>query len=124
MSKLSKGQLSRKKIINDAREVFNRKGSQITIQELALELGEGVSYITNHYRTKDHLIVAIAGEYEEKYYEILAKNGYDLSTMEKVARFVSAVMDLQYRLPLCHTGRCCQQQQSESAVQTDSGELP
>lgn len=96
MSKLSKGQLSRKKIISEAREVFNRKGSQITIQELALELGEGVSYITNHYRTKDHLIVAIAGEYEEKYYELLQKIAVDLSTLEKVARFVSAVMDLQY----------------------------
>lgn len=96
MSKLSKGQLSRKKIISEAREVFNRKGSQITIQELALELGEGVSYITNHYRTKDHLIVAIAGEYEEKYYELLQGMAVDLSTLEKVARFVAAVMDLQY----------------------------
>jgi AcrR family transcriptional regulator len=96
MSKLSKGQLSRKKIISEAREVFNRKGSQITIQELALELGEGVSYITNHYRTKDHLIVAIAGEYEEKYYEILQRSGQDLDTLEKIVRLISAIMDLQY----------------------------
>ncbi len=96
MSKLSKGQLSKKKIISEAREVFNRKGSQITIQELAMELGEGISYITNHYRTKDHLIVAIAGEYEEKYYELLQRMGADLSTLENVARLVSVIMDLQY----------------------------
>lgn len=93
---IRKGELSRNKIVEQAREVFNRKGSQITIQELAKELDEGVSYITNHFRTKDHLIVAIAAQYEQKYYEIFQMTGEDLGSMDKIARFVSSIMDLQY----------------------------
>lgn len=95
MIKLTKGQLSKQKIINESREVFNRKGSQITVQELAIELGEGVSYITNHYRTKDHLMVAIAMEYEEKFYEVL-KNLEELESLEHAASMISSIMDIQY----------------------------
>jgi AcrR family transcriptional regulator len=93
---LSKGQLTKKKIINQAREVFNKKGIQLTIQELAMELGEGVSYITNHYRTKDHLFVAIANEYEEKYYQVLHKHAVKLETLQDVTQLASVFMDLQY----------------------------
>jgi AcrR family transcriptional regulator len=96
MRNLTKGQLSKQKIIREARDVFNRKGSQITVQELAMELGQGVSYITNHYRTKDHLIVAIAVEYEEKFYEILGQLNKGFNSLDQLAVLVSSVMDLQY----------------------------
>lgn len=96
MRKLTKGQLSRQKIIKESRDVFNNKGIQITIQELATELGEGVSYITNHYRTKDHLIVAIANDYEEKFYEFLKGLNEEFNSLGHLAQLISSVMDLQY----------------------------
>ena len=97
MGKTKKGQKAKLEIVTQSRDVFNRKGIHITLGELASELGLGVSFITNHYRTKDHLIVAIAGEFNERNREIeaafAAEPGVSLS---RFARMFSAMMDNQY----------------------------
>jgi AcrR family transcriptional regulator len=97
MGKTKKGQKAKLEIVTQSRVVFNRKGIHITLGELASELGLGVSFITNHYRTKDHLIVAIADEFNERNRDIeaafSAETGISLS---RFARMFSAMMDNQY----------------------------
>lgn len=97
MGKTKKGQKAKLEIVTQSRDVFNRKGIHITLGELASELGLGVSFITNHYRTKDHLIVAIADEFNERNREIEASFAKEPEvSLLRYARMFSAMMDNQY----------------------------
>lgn len=97
MGKTKKGQKAKQEIVTQARDVFNRRGIHITLGELASEMGLGVSFITNHFRTKDHLIVAIAEEFNERNKEIesvfAAEPGVSLT---RYAKKFSVMMDNQY----------------------------
>ncbi len=97
MGKTKKGQKAKLDIVTQSRDVFNRKGIHITLGELASELGLGVSFITNHFRTKDHLIVAIAEEFNSRNREIekVFSDTKELS-LQRYARHFSAMMDNQY----------------------------
>lgn len=97
ISKTNKGRKTKEEIIAQAKEVFNQKGISITLSELAGELGHGLSYITNHFRTKDHLFVAIAQAYEIQFQAILLR--YDAQpgiSLLKIAQIFSDIMDQQY----------------------------
>jgi AcrR family transcriptional regulator len=97
MEKLTKGLKAKNEIVTRATEVFNRRGINTTLNELAGEMDQSISYICNHFRTKDHLFVAIAQRYEDELQELLQTfgmaGGFDLTIM---VRHFSAVMDLQY----------------------------
>jgi AcrR family transcriptional regulator len=97
MGKTKKGQKAKLEIVTQSRDVFNRRGIHITLGELASELGLGVSFITNHFRTKDHLIVAIAEEFNTRNQEIEKLfSGIPEFSLQRYARHFSAMMDNQY----------------------------
>ncbi|MCC6412838.1 MAG: TetR/AcrR family transcriptional regulator [Saprospiraceae bacterium] len=97
MEKLTKGLKAKNEIITRATEVFNQKGIHTTLNELAEELGQSISYITNHFRTKDYLFVAIAQRYEAQHKEINVRfNEEPGFNLNKVVRLFSAIMDNQY----------------------------
>ncbi|MDX2133453.1 MAG: TetR family transcriptional regulator [Saprospiraceae bacterium] len=97
INKTKKGRKTQEDIIAHAKAVFNRKGISITLNELADELGQGLSYITNHFRTKDHLFVAIAQAYEGQLAGLLMTYYAepDISFL-KIARLFSDIMDQQF----------------------------
>ncbi len=97
MGKTKKGQKAKIEIVTQSRDVFNRRGIHITLGELASELGLGVSFITNHFRTKDHLIVAIADEFNDRNREIEQVFSADPGvSLLRYGRMFSAMMDNQY----------------------------
>jgi AcrR family transcriptional regulator len=97
MGKTKKGQKAKIEIVTQSRDVFNRRGIHITLGELASELGLGVSFITNHFRTKDHLIVAIADEFNTRNREIEQEfsDGGSVNLLS-YARMFSTMMDNQF----------------------------
>ncbi len=92
-----KGQNTRQAILDSARQIFNEKGLNITLEKIAAEMGLTKSRITNHFSTKDSLFLAILRAYEEKLAHVAAEvnlvNAVDLS---ELAEGISAVMDVQY----------------------------
>jgi AcrR family transcriptional regulator len=97
MGKTKKGQKAKLDIVTQSRDVFNRRGIHMTLGELASELGLGVSFITNHFRTKDHLIVAIAEDFNARNREIeLAFSANQELSLLRYARHFSVMMDNQY----------------------------
>lgn len=97
MGKTKKGRRAKLEIVNQSRDAFNRKGIHMTLGELASELGLGVSFITNHFRTKDHLIVAIADDFNERNRAIEATfSEFPGINLLRYARMFSAMMDNQY----------------------------
>lgn len=97
MVKTTKGLRSKQEIVATATDILNRKGIQTTLRELAAEMGQNISHITNHFRTKDHLIKGIAEAYEEAFQATLARFGNNENLdFETVKRLFSAVMDVQY----------------------------
>ena len=98
MEKLRKGKLTRKTTLNAAREIFNEKGINLTIDNLASEMEVTKGKITNHFATKDKLFLAILADYEEQLGKTLAslKEEYESKTLASVVSIISTVMDLQF----------------------------
>lgn len=101
--KLLKGDMTRMKILEDARMIFNEKSINLTLDNLAAEMGITKGRITNHFSTKDKLFLAILSEYEEKLDRLAAELGpHFLSTsLQDFFQLLSRIMDLQYQY------RCC-----------------
>ena len=98
MEKLGKGKLTRKTILDAAREIFNEKGINLTIDNLASEMEVTKGKITNNFATKDKLFLAILADYEEKLGMTLAslREHYESKTLGSVLALISPVMDLQF----------------------------
>lgn len=92
-----KGAATRQNIVSNARIVLNKKGINLTLVELAEFMGVALGTITNHFRTKDHLFVAISQEYQEQYLHLKTNIDWDKEiSLRQVTKYFSAIMDLQY----------------------------
>ena len=98
MEKIGKGKLTRKTILDAAREIFNEKGINLTIDNLASEMEVTKGKITNHFATKDKLFLAILADYEEQLGNTLAslREQYESKTLRSVMSLISPIMDLQF----------------------------
>lgn len=98
MKNYSKGEKTRKEILEGARIIFNEKGIGVTIDTLAIEMELSKSRITNHFATKDSLFAALQKEYEERMNETLLQQQWkeEEGNFKYMARVISIVMDVQY----------------------------
>jgi AcrR family transcriptional regulator len=98
MDKLWKGKLTRKTILDAAREIFNEKGINLTIDHLASEMEVTKGKITNHFATKDKLFLAILADYEEQLGNTMAglREQYASKTLDSVVSIISNVMEIQF----------------------------
>lgn len=97
MGSYKKGIEMRARIIEESGVVFNQKGLQLTLDQLAAELQITKGRITNYFPTKDHLFVALSQKYDLRFKEVTSS----LTLEEELSfrflhRLYSAVMDLQY----------------------------
>jgi AcrR family transcriptional regulator len=95
---LSKGQITRNNILERARQIFNERGLDITLDAIAQEMGLTKGRITNHFPTKDSLFKAIMSYYEWQLGEYVKhfkwpSSGPDLQSQ---ALLLSGVMDIQF----------------------------
>jgi AcrR family transcriptional regulator len=110
MEKIKKGALTRQFIVTDARKVFNENGISLTLGDLASKMGVTIGRITNHFRTKDHLVVGLSDDYENKFNELIASFSPDGEVnLAGLADSMEKVMRLQYEyrclmLFVCATG--------------------
>lgn len=98
MKKIAKGDLTRKLIVETARQIFNEKGINLTIENLAMEMGIPKGRLTNHFSTKDKLFLAILSEYEEKLADKIVelKDYYLSKSLADMVLVISRVMDVQF----------------------------
>ena len=98
MEKIAQGDLTRKLILDTAKQIFNEKGINLTIENLAAEMGIPKGRLTNHFSTKDKLFLAIMSDYEEKLAGKLAelKEYYLSKSLADVVSLISQVMDVQF----------------------------
>jgi AcrR family transcriptional regulator len=110
MQKTTKGALTRQLIVTEARRVFNENGITLTLGELASKMGVTIGKITNHFRTKDFLIIGLSDDYENQFNELIKsfspEGGVSLT---KLYFSMEKVMKLQYEhrclmLFVCATG--------------------
>lgn len=110
MVKKSKGLATKENIIAGAREVFNSRGTDITLKELSQAMDMPISRITNHFPTKDDLFIALSEEYEDRFTQIRSSvtitSEFNLVVLRDL---LSIIMDLQYEyrclmLYACATG--------------------
>jgi AcrR family transcriptional regulator len=96
--KLPKGELTRKLILDTARRIFNERGVNITLDNLAKELGIPKGRITNHFATKDKLFLAILEDYEQGLagLRVKLKDLYECRKLSDIVTIISEVMDLQF----------------------------
>ncbi len=98
MKKLSKGQITRNTILENARAIFNEKGLDITLDTIAQEMGLTKGRITNHFPTKESLFQAIMVAYEWQLGEYLRHFNWTERevNLHSTAVYTSGVMDIQY----------------------------
>ncbi len=110
MQKINKGALTRQFLITEARKVFNENGISLTLGELASKMNVTIARITNHFRTKDHLIVGLSEAYDNDFRELVGSISYEGGiNLTKLANSMEKVMQLQYEyrclmLFVCATG--------------------
>jgi AcrR family transcriptional regulator len=106
MEKLGKGELTRKSTLDAARKIFNEKGINLTIDNLAAEMEVTKGKITNHFASKDKLFLAILADYEEQLSITLAnlKVHYEYKSLQSVLHVISNVMEIlfQYRCSIIY----------------------
>jgi AcrR family transcriptional regulator len=97
MANYKKGTATRQSLVTNARLLFNKKGINITLIELAEVMDVSIGSITNHYRTKDHLFVAISKEYQQQYLQLNTHFVWNKKiSVKQLANYFSIIMDLQY----------------------------
>lgn len=97
MSK-KKGEQSLQWLIEHCIITFNEKGLDITLNELAVELNISRGRISHYFPTKEHLLVAISQEYENKLAAITSTFVYSLEEdfFADQLKLYSLIMDNQY----------------------------
>ncbi|MBX7041744.1 MAG: TetR/AcrR family transcriptional regulator [Ignavibacteria bacterium] len=117
-----KGQSTRDTIVDRARQIFNEKGLNITLEKIAAEMGLTKSRITNHFSTKETLFLAILHAYEEKFAQLAAEISLENSLeLADLAKSLSAIMDVQYDFR-CGIAYLAMVTQSNSELHTHIGE--
>jgi AcrR family transcriptional regulator len=99
MVTISKGEATRKSIVEKARIIFNEKGIGITLEMIAAEMGISKSRISNHFPTKDGLFIAILREYETELAVVVGEQtakGFQES-LQAYADGLSEIMDIQFK---------------------------
>lgn len=95
---IKKGQNTRQTILDSARQIFNERGLNITLEKIAAEMGLTKSRITNHFATKESLFLAILRDYEESLARCAEEIGLaEALELSELAEGLSAVMDVQYQ---------------------------
>ncbi|MGB4770298.1 MAG: TetR/AcrR family transcriptional regulator [Chitinophagaceae bacterium] len=98
MKKIAKGDLTRNLIVDTARKIFNEKGINLTIENLATEMGIPKGRLTNHFSTKEKLFLAIIQDYEDKLAGKIAelKDYYFSKSIAEMVFMISKLMDVQF----------------------------
>jgi AcrR family transcriptional regulator len=96
MGSYTKGIQSREYLINQAREILNENGLELTLGKLANRLGITLGKLTYHFPTRDHLFIAISETYEARLSQLLAANSIDSPCFEMLISLSARIMDLQY----------------------------
>lgn len=94
----TKGDLTRKKIIDDVNWLFNKNDKLLTLDELAGTLEINRSRITNYFPKKEHLILAIFEQYQLRLQEIIEQNQPDTEHIgfPNLIGYYSRILDLSY----------------------------
>ncbi len=96
MSKFKKGKKTRKRILAEGRELMNQHGHSITLALLGSKMGITIGQITYHFRSKDHLIVGITEEFQERLAELINVQSDKLHHLENFHKYLDALLDVQY----------------------------
>jgi AcrR family transcriptional regulator len=99
MVTLSKGEATRRSIVEQARIIFNERGIDITLENIAREMGISKSRISNHFPTKDSLFMAILKEYETELAQLvvaLHEKGYG-DSLQSYVDGLGDMMDVQFK---------------------------
>jgi AcrR family transcriptional regulator len=85
-------------ILEKARNIFNEKGLDLTLDVLAREMGLTKGRITNHFSTKERLFQAILASYEWQLAEFVKHFNWPSRQLnfEHLGLYISGVMDVQY----------------------------
>jgi AcrR family transcriptional regulator len=94
---MKKGLETRDMLLEESRNLFNRKGTDLTLATIAAELKVNRSMITNHFPKKQDLIYSLVNQYEEKLSVLRAheQNQEDVSFRSQAA-FLSKVLDVSF----------------------------
>ncbi len=88
----------RASILDQTREIMNKEGLLLTLDQLARKMNITKGRITNYFPTKDQLFVSLSEEYDVEFQRIIRdfdwKNDYSLF---QIARLFTQVMDNQYK---------------------------
>lgn len=97
MGNYQKGIEMRQTIISEARKVYNSKGLNLTLNQLATILNLSKGRITNYFPTKEDLFVAISKDYDQQFANLFINyKDTESASFERLFKICSAVMDLQY----------------------------
>ena len=96
MSGYKKGAISRERIVNTARELFNEYGIGMTLATLAKKMDITLGRLTYHFPTKDSIFLAIAQEYEEKRASQRIREYTGKFNLVAFFQIIGRAMDLQY----------------------------
>lgn len=95
---MKKGVISKAWIIEESVKILNSKGIDLTLNQLASNLGISRGRINHFFNTKDALFIAISNDYEEKLKQI--NEEYNLITKELTFQSIrdrfSLIMNHQY----------------------------
>ncbi|MFD2200758.1 TetR/AcrR family transcriptional regulator [Shivajiella indica] len=96
--KLTKGERTRESILNEARRVFNEEGFFLTLSAISKKIGITSGGITNHFPTKEHLIVGLAEQYELEIEQLTSTLDYGSGLdFKKIVTFYGRIMDIQFK---------------------------
>lgn len=98
MAKYKKGIRSRELIIEQVNQLYNEKGINITLDELANEIGLSKGHITNYFPKKELLLLGIFRQYETRLGQFINswKPNTQSQTFRGILDFYSCVMDLNF----------------------------
>ena len=97
MDSLSKGEQSRKAIIDAARKIYNEFGLELRLKDLADKMGVKQSKITNHFHSKELIIQAIADEYNKEYISLIKERvGNNVIEILGFVDYTSKLMTIQW----------------------------
>jgi AcrR family transcriptional regulator len=98
MANYKKGVEMRASILDQTREIMNREGLLLTLDQLARKMDITKGRITNYFPTKDQLFVSLSEEYDVEFQRIIRdfdwNNDYSLF---QIAKLFTQVMDNQYK---------------------------
>jgi AcrR family transcriptional regulator len=94
---MKKGHTTHEMLLDEIRDLFNQKGTDLTLSTIAAELKVNRSMITNHFPKKRDLIYSLVSQYEEKLSILRAnRSNPDDVSFQSQAAFYSEILDLGF----------------------------